>query len=170
MNEEGCPFKGCLYFGLMLTPDGPKVIEYNSRFGDPETQVVMPLLETPLIDIIDAVIDGTLDKIDVVFSSEACACVMLASGGYPASYKKGFPISGIDENGSVDGAVIYHSGTAFKDGRFVTNGGRVLGVSVKASDLSEALSGAYSVVDKIDFEGMHYRTDIGARALACGDR
>ncbi|MBQ5824235.1 MAG: phosphoribosylamine--glycine ligase [Clostridia bacterium] len=165
MRSEGCPFKGCLYFGLMLTPDGPKVIEYNSRFGDPETQVVMPLLETPLVDIIEAVADETLDQIDVVFADEACSCVIMASGGYPGSYAKGIVINGLDEKGGVDGAVVYHAGTKLENGNFLTNGGRVLGVTARAENLPSALEKAYAATEKIDFEGAHKRNDIGKRAL-----
>ena len=165
MCSEGCPFKGCLYFGLMLTPDGPKVIEYNSRFGDPEPQVVLPLLETPLVDIVEAVADETLDKIDVVFSEDSCACVIMASGGYPGSYAKGIEINGLDDKGAVDGAIVYHAGTKLTDGKFLTNGGRVLGVTARAENLPDALAKAYSATDKFFFEGAHKRTDIGKRAL-----
>ncbi len=165
MRSEGCPFKGCLYFGLMLTPDGPKVIEYNSRFGDPETQVVLPLLETELVDVVEAVIDETLDQIDVVFSDDSCACVIMASGGYPGSYAKGIEINGLDEKGAVYGATVYHAGTKLTDGKFITNGGRVLGVTARAETLPVALEKAYSATDKILFDGAHKRTDIGKRAL-----
>lgn len=169
MNKEGCPFKGCLYFGLMLTPNGAKVIEYNSRFGDPETQVVLPLLETPLIDVVDAVIDERLSEISVDFAKDACACVIIASGGYPLSYKKGFEISGLDNNGGVEGATVYHSGTKSADGKFLTNGGRVLGVSAKSAVLSQALDAAYTAAKKIDFDGAFMRSDIGKRALECAE-
>ncbi len=165
MSSEGCPFKGCLYFGLMLTPDGPKVIEYNSRFGDPETQVVLPLLETPLADVVEAVADETLDKIDVVFADDACACVIMASGGYPGSYAKGIKINGLDSKGSVEGATVYHAGTKLADGEFLTNGGRVLGVTARAENLPKALEKAYAATEKIAFDGAHKRSDIGRRAL-----
>lgn len=165
MCSEGCPFKGCLYFGLMLTPDGPKVIEYNSRFGDPETQVVLPLLETPLVDIIEAVADEKLSEIDVVFSDDSCACVIMASGGYPGSYAKGIKIDGLDNNGGIEGATVYHAGTKLSDGEFLTNGGRVLGITARAENLILALDKAYLATDKIYFEGAHKRTDIGKRAL-----
>ena len=165
MSSEGCPFKGCLYFGLMLTPDGPKVIEYNSRFGDPETQVVLPLLETPLADVVEAVADETLDKIDVVFADDACACVIMASGGYPGSYAKGIKINGLDSKGSVEGATVYHAGTKLADGEFFTNGGRVLGVTARAENLPKALEKAYAATEKIAFDGAHKRSDIGRRAL-----
>ena len=165
MAAEGCPFKGCLYFGLMLTPDGPKVIEYNSRFGDPETQVVLPLLETPLADIIEAVADEKLDEINVEFANEACACVIMASGGYPGSYNKGIEITGLDEKGNTEGATVYHAGTKYTEGKFATNGGRVLGVTARAENLEKALEKAYNATEKIYFEGAHKRNDIGKRAL-----
>ncbi len=161
MNAEGRPFKGCLYFGLMLTPKGPKVIEYNSRFGDPETQVVLPRLKTDFVDIIVACCEEKLADINIEWSDEASACVVMASGGYPGSYKKGIEINGLDENGQVDGAVVYHAGTALKDGKLVTNGGRVLGVTALGKNLDEALDKAYAAVKRIDFENAHYRTDIG---------
>ena len=168
MQAEGCPFKGCLYFGLMLTPDGPKVIEYNCRFGDPETQVVLPLLESDLLAVMQACTNGTLDKTEVKFSDGAAACVVLASGGYPVAYEKGKEITGL-ENGQVPGAAdvtVYHAGTAIKDGKLVTNGGRVLGVTATAATLPEALKKAYAAADCIHFDKLHRRSDIGARALA----
>ena len=161
MNAEGRPFKGCLYFGLMLTPDGPKVIEYNCRFGDPETQVVLPRLKTDFIDILEAVIEERLAELPIEWSEDACACVVMASGGYPAAYKKGLVIQGLDEHGQVPGAVVYHAGTKAEDGRFKTNGGRVLGVTATAPSLEEALDKAYEAVARIDFDGAHYRRDIG---------
>lgn len=161
MQEEGRPFKGCLYFGLMITPDGPKVIEYNSRFGDPETQVVLPRLKTDFVDILEAVIDERLEQQPIEWSGEACACVVMASGGYPGHYEKGIEITGLDENGQISGATVFHAGTALKDGRYFTNGGRVLGVTALGKDLPEALKKAYAGVDKIHFDGSHYRHDIG---------
>lgn len=161
MQEEGRPFKGCLYFGLMITPDGPKVIEYNSRFGDPETQVVLPRLKTDFVDILEAVIDERLEQQPIEWSGEACACVVMASGGYPGHYEKGIEITGLDENGQISGATVFHAGTALKDGRYFTNGGRVLGVTALGKDLPEALKKAYAGVDKIHFDGAHYRHDIG---------
>lgn len=161
MQQEGRPFKGCLYFGLMLTPDGPKVIEYNSRFGDPETQVVLPRLKTPLIDIVEAVADGRLAQLEIEWDENACACVVMASGGYPKTYPKGIVIEGLDENGQIPGAIVYHAGTARKDGKFVTAGGRVLGVTACGDTLEEALQKAYEGVHCIRFEGAHYRKDIG---------
>lgn len=165
MKAEGRPFKGCLYFGLMLTPKGPKVIEYNCRFGDPETQVVLPLLQTDLMEIFEAIYAEKLSEIDVTFSDETCTCVVMASGGYPQSYPKGIEMQGMDENGQLNGAIIYHAGTKFEDGAFKTNGGRVLGVTCLGSDLPEALAKSYAAVEKINFEGAHYRRDIGQRAL-----
>ncbi len=161
MNSENRTFKGCLYFGLMITPDGPKVIEYNARFGDPETQVVLPRLKTDLVDIIEAVIDERLSHIDIKWSDEATACVVMASGGYPLAYKKGLEITGLDENGQADGVEVFHAGTKWEHGKFLTNGGRVLGVTGKGKTLDEALEKAYSAVKKINFENVHYRTDIG---------
>lgn len=161
MVAEGRPFKGCLYFGLMMTPKGPKVIEYNARFGDPEAQVVLPRLKTDLVDIIDAVIDEKLDEIEIEWSTDASACVVMASGGYPEAYKKGIEITGLNDKGNVDGATVYHAGTTYTDGKFYTNGGRVLGVTASAPTLDEALEKAYSAVKKIHFDGAHYRTDIG---------
>lgn len=161
MNAEGRTFQGCLYFGLMLTPKGPKVIEYNARFGDPEAQVVLPRLKTDLVDILDAVIDGTLSDLDIQWNDTAAACVVMASGGYPKSYPKGLEISGLDENGQVEGATVYHAGTTYRDGSFYTAGGRVLGVTACAKTLDEALEKAYAAVAKIHFDGAHYRKDIG---------
>ena len=168
MQAEGRPFKGCLYFGLMLTPDGPKVIEYNCRFGDPETQVVLPLLESDLLQIMTACTNGTLADTEVRFSDGAAACVILASGGYPVQYEKGKPISGLT-NGQLAGEeniTVYHSGTAItEDGTLVTNGGRVLGVTATAPRLTAAVTQAYAAAEKISFEKLHKRTDIGLRAL-----
>lgn len=170
MNAEGRTFKGCLYFGLMLTPDGPKVIEYNCRFGDPETQVVLPLLESDLFTVMEAVTQERLGEVEVKFSAGAAACVVLASGGYPEHYEKGKVISGL-ENGQLPGAdaVIYHAGTDQKEGQLVTSGGRVLGVAATADTLKAAVDKAYAAAEGITFEGLHKRNDIGARALAAGN-
>ena len=170
MAAEGCPFRGCLYFGLMLTRDGPKVIEYNCRFGDPETQVVLPLLETDLLDIMEACAEGRLAELDIRWSEKSACCVVLASGGYPKAYKKGFEISGLAENGQLaDGeAEAFHAGTRREGGRYYTNGGRVLGVTATGMTLAEAVERAYAAADGIGFEGLHRRGDIGARALAAG--
>ena len=164
MNAEGRTFKGCLYFGLMITPKGPKVIEYNCRFGDPETQVVLPRLKTDIMDIFEAINSETLAELDIEWADEACACVIIASGGYPKSYPKGLEITGL-ENGQYEGVTVYHAGTAMKDGKLVTSGGRVLGVTALGSDLKEALAKSYGAVEHIDFENKHYRKDIGQRAL-----
>lgn len=161
MAAEGRPFKGCLYFGLMLTNDGPKVIEYNSRFGDPETQVVMPRLKTDLVDIINAVIDEKLDEIDIKWDNGAAACVVLASGGYPGKFEKGMIIKGLDKSGGAEGVTVYHAGTKLSDGRFLTSSGRVLGITATAPTVEEALEIAYDHIGKISFNGMHFRTDIG---------
>ena len=162
MNKEGRPFKGCLYFGLMLTADGPKVIEYNSRFGDPETQVVLPRLKTDLVDILLAVVEERLADQPIEWSQQAAACVVMTSGGYPAAYEKGKEITGLDENGQLDGVTVYHAGTALQDGKFYTAGGRVLGVTALGENLEQALQKAYAGVSKIHFDGAHYRKDIGA--------
>ncbi len=161
MNAEGRPFKGCLYFGLMLTPNGPKVIEYNARFGDPETQVVLPRLKSDFADVILAVAEERLAEQPVEWTDEAAACVVMASGGYPASYPKGLEITGLDENGQLPGVTVYHAGTAQNDGKLVTSGGRVLGVTALGKTLDEALEKAYAAVEKIHFDGAHYRRDIG---------
>ncbi len=164
MNAEGRTFKGCLYFGLMLTPKGPKVIEYNCRFGDPETQVVLPLLKTDLLTVMQAVHDETLSNLNVEFSSDSAACVILASGGYPQAYKKGCVMNfGNAEN--LPDITVYHAGTALKDDELVTAGGRVLGVTATGEDLPAALKKAYAAVSEITFDGAFCRKDIGARAL-----
>lgn len=165
MKEEGRPFRGCLYFGLMLTSDGPKVIEYNCRFGDPETQVVLPLLKSDLLDIMRACREGRLSDTPVIFDKKAAACVVIASGGYPEKYVKGYPVHGLDEKGGVPGVTVYHAGTALKDGVLVTDGGRVLGVSATGENLCEALDRAYAAAGGIGFTDSFYRRDIGARAL-----
>lgn len=164
MNNEGRTFKGCLYFGLMITPKGPKVIEYNCRFGDPETQVVLPRLKTDIIDIFEAIDNETLSDLDVEWSDDACACVIMASGGYPKSYPKGIEITGLS-NGQLDGVTVYHAGTKLQDNKLVTSGGRVLGVTALGDTLENALKKSYDAVEKIHFEGAHYRRDIGKRAL-----
>ena len=166
MNAEGRTFEGCLYFGLMITPKGPKVIEYNCRFGDPETQVVLPMLDADLYEIFEAVYNHELDKLDIKWQSGSCACVIMASGGYPESYPKGIEMNGFDEKGQIEGCFVYHSGTKIsEDGKFLTNGGRVIGVTAKGENLKSALDTAYNGVTKIQFEGAHYRKDIGQKAL-----
>ncbi|WP_419871349.1 phosphoribosylamine--glycine ligase [Candidatus Pristimantibacillus sp. PTI5] len=164
MVSEGRPFRGVLFAGLMITPDGPKTIEFNARMGDPETQVVLPRLQTDLIDIVLASINGNLDQLDIQWSDEAAVCVVVASEGYPASYPKGRVISGLAE-AEAQGALVFHAGTAEKDGQFVTNGGRVLGIVGRGRDIAEARARAYEAVSVIDFEGKQNRTDIAAKAL-----
>ena len=162
MKAEGRPFRGCLYFGLMLTPEGPKVIEYNCRFGDPETQVVLPLLEGSLLDIMLAVAKGTLADTPVTFSGKNACCVILASNGYPQHYEKGFPMT-LPETGENER--IYIAGAACKDGQLVTNGGRVLGAVAVADALPDAITAAYALADRIHFDNAYCRRDIGQRAL-----
>ena len=161
MNAEGRTFKGCLYFGLMLTPNGPKVIEYNCRFGDPETQVVLPLLESDLLTVMRAVTEGKLAETEVKFSDKNACCVVMASKGYPTSYEKGFELTIPAEISNK----VYVAGAAIKDGKLVTNGGRVLGATEVANTLPNAIKAAYGLVDKIHFDNAFYRHDIGARAL-----
>ncbi len=160
MKAEGREFKGVIFFGLMLTEDGPKVLEYNARFGDPEAQVVLPRLKNDIIDVMEACIDGSLDQIDLQFEDKACVCVVLASDGYPVSYEKGFPITGFDKFDNKD-YFCFHAGTAFdKDGKIVTNGGRVLGITAKADTLVEARAKAYEATEWIKFENKYMRHDI----------
>jgi len=164
MESEGHPFKGCLYFGLMLTKDGPVVIEYNCRFGDPETQVTLPLLETDLVEIMLACREGRLSGLDIRWKECAAACVALASAGYPGTYSTGLQIEGLDEAGQLQGseAVIYHAGTMQGEGgHFLTAGGRVLGITATGDSLRAALDKAYEAVNRVSFQGMHYRDDIG---------
>lgn len=165
MNKEGRTFKGCLYFGLMITPNGPKVIEYNCRFGDPEAQVVLPLLKTDLFTVMNAVADGRLSEINVEFSDEKACCVIMASEGYPVKYEKGYEIT-VDSGIEGD---IFVAGASLKDGRLLTNGGRVLGVTCKGKSLGEAVDNAYKSVKKVHFGNAFYRRDIGARALKAGE-
>lgn len=160
MAAEGRPFKGVLYFGLMLTPKGPKVIEYNARFGDPETQAVLSRLDSDLFDIFGAVIDEKLDEIDIRWANNAACCVCMASGGYPKSYEKGKIIEGLD---AVQDSYVFHAGTTLRDSKLVTSGGRVLGVTATAPTLDEAIAKAYADVHRISFEKAHYRTDIGVK-------
>ena len=164
MKAEGRTFRGCLYFGLMLTPNGPKVIEYNCRFGDPETQVVLPLLESDLLTIMQATTNGTLAQTEVKFRDDYACCVILASQGYPTAYEKGYPISSPEEIASH----VYVAGAAQKDGQLVTSGGRVLGVTAVADSLKDAIREAYAMAETIRFDNCYYRHDIGARALEAG--
>ena len=164
MAAEGCPFKGCLYFGLMVTRDGPKVIEYNCRFGDPETQVVLPLLKSDLLTVMQAVRNETLDRCSVEFSDGAACCVVMASQGYPQHYEKGFPITLTPD---TDEITTFVAGAKMNDkGELITNGGRVLGVTATANDLKTAIARAYAAVEKTHFENAYYRRDIGRRALS----
>ena len=162
MNVEGRPFKGGLDFGLMKTADGVKVIEYNCRFGDPETQVVLPRLNTDLVDIFDAVIDEKLSDVDISWKDDACVCVVMASGGYPQKYQTGYPIEGIKQAESL-GALVFHAGTKYEDGKFLTAGGRVLGVTAMGKTLDEAIENAYKYVELISFKDAHFRRDIGIK-------
>ena len=163
MNREGRTFKGVLYFGLMLTTNGPKVIEYNSRFGDPETQVVLPRLKTDFLKIINAVIDEKLDEIDIEWDDSACVCVVAASGGYPVKYQKGYEITGLDKLEEQDDIMVFHAGTDIVDGKLVTSGGRVLGVTAKGANLDCAIKRAYEAIAEVNFKDIHYRRDIGIK-------
>lgn len=161
MKAEGRPFKGVIFFGLMLTQEGPKVLEYNVRFGDPEAQVVLPRMKNDLIEVVEACIDGTLDKVELQFEDNAAVCVVLASEGYPAAYEKGLQISGLEEFGKQEGYYCFHAGTKFQGDRIVTNGGRVLGVTAKGKDLKEARANAYAATDWVKFKNKYMRLDIG---------
>lgn len=164
MAAEGAPFTGILYTGLMLTEKGPRVLEYNVRFGDPETQPIMVRMKSDIVDLFQACLDGTLDQATLEWYDEAAVCVIMASGGYPASSEKGVPIHGLDTISEED-AIVFHSGTALKDDQIVTNGGRVLGVTAKDTTIKGAIDKAYAAVEKITFDHMQFRRDIGARAL-----
>ena len=164
MAAEGAPFTGILYTGLMLTEKGPRVLEYNVRFGDPETQPIMVRMKSDIVDLFQACLDGTLDQATLEWYDEAAVCVIMASGGYPASSEKGVPIHGLDTIAEEE-AIVFHSGTALKDGQIVTNGGRVLGVTAKDTTIKGAIDKAYAAVEKISFDHMQFRRDIGARAL-----
>ena len=161
MAAEGRPFKGIIFFGLMLTPEGPRVLEYNARFGDPEAQVVLPRMKNDIVDVFEACIDGTLDRIDLQFEDNACVCVVLASAGYPVKYEKGLEIRGLEKFQGRDDCFVFHAGTAFKGGKIVTNGGRVLGVTAKGKTLKEARANAYEAVKWVDFDNKYCRNDIG---------
>ena len=161
MAAEGREFKGIIFFGLMLTEDGPKVLEYNARFGDPEAQVVLPRMKNDLIDVIEACIDGTLDQVDLQFEDNAAVCVVLASDGYPVVYEKGLPITGLDEFKKHDGYYCFHAGTKFDGDQIVTNGGRVLGVTAKGATLKEARANAYKATEWVKFDNKYMRHDIG---------
>ena len=161
MAAEGREFKGVIFFGLMLTEDGPKVLEYNARFGDPEAQVVLPRMKNDLIEVAEACIDGTLDQVDLQFEDNAAVCVVLASDGYPVSYEKGFVIKGLENFDDKDDYYVFHAGTKKTDDGFVTNGGRVLGVTAKGKDLKDARKKAYEATEWIDFDNKYMRHDIG---------
>ena len=161
MKAEGRPFKGVIFFGLMLTEEGPKVLEYNARFGDPEAQVVLPRMKNDIIEVMEACIDGTLDQIDLQFEDNAAVCVVLASDGYPVKYEKGLEIEGLEEFDRHEGYYCFHAGTSKKDGKFLTNGGRVLGVTAKGKDLKEARANAYAATEWVKFENKYMRHDIG---------
>ncbi|MBQ6806042.1 MAG: phosphoribosylamine--glycine ligase [Lachnospiraceae bacterium] len=161
MAAEGRPFKGVIFFGLMLTPKGPRVLEYNARFGDPEAQVVLPRMKNDIIDVVEACIDGTLDQIDLQFEDNAAVCVILASDGYPVSYEKGFVIEGLENFEGKEGYYCFHAGTKLTDKGIVTNGGRVLGVTATGTDLKEARANAYEATKWVNFENKYMRTDIG---------
>lgn len=161
MKAEGRPFKGVIFFGLMLTEEGPKVLEYNARFGDPEAQVVLPRMKNDILEVVEACIDGTLDKVDLQFEDNAAVCVVLASEGYPVSYEKGLPIEGLEEFKKHDAYYCFHAGTKFADGKIVTNGGRVLGITAKGKDLKEARANAYAATEWVQFGNKYMRHDIG---------
>ena len=161
MKAEGREFKGIIFFGLMLTADGPRVLEYNARFGDPETQVVLPRMKSDIVEVFEACIDGKLDEVELEFEDNAAVCVVLASDGYPLAYKKGFPIEGLDEFKKHEGYYCFHAGTKFDGETIVTNGGRVLGVTAKGKDLKEARANAYAATEWVSFENKYKRNDIG---------
>lgn len=161
MAAEGRPFKGIIFFGLMLTEDGPKVLEYNARFGDPEAQVVLPRMKTDILEVMEACVDGTLDKVDLQFEDNAAVCVVLASDGYPVKYEKNIPMYGFENFAGKDGYYCFHAGTKFLDGQIVTNGGRVVGITAKGKDLKEARANAYKATEWIQFANKYMRNDIG---------
>ena len=161
MAAEGRPFKGVIFFGLMLTPKGPRVLEYNARFGDPETQVVLPRMKNDIIEVMEACVDGTLDKIDLQFEDNAAVCVVLASDGYPVSYEKGFVIKGLERFEKEDGYYCFHAGTKLTEQGIVTNGGRVLGITAKGTTLKEARANAYAATEWVSFDNKYMRHDIG---------
>jgi phosphoribosylamine---glycine ligase len=162
---EGIDFRGILYPGLMLTKNGPRVLEFNARFGDPETQVYLTRLENDFVELLDASVNGTLDKIELKWKPQASVCVVIASGGYPGNYEKGKPIRGLDDAAKLPGVKVFHAGTTLKDGQVITSGGRVLGVTALGKDLKAAQTAAYAAVEKVCFEGMQFRRDIGAKGL-----
>ncbi len=166
MKQDGTPYRGIIYAGLMITTDGPKVVEYNVRFGDPETQVVLPRMKSDIVPVFLACCKGTLDQCEIAYHDGACVSVVMASGGYPASYPKGLPITGLDEAETDADVMVFHAGTRLEGDRVVTGGGRVLNVTARAEDIPAAIARAYDAVEKIHFDNAHYRTDIGRKALA----
>jgi phosphoribosylamine--glycine ligase len=164
LNSEGIEFKGVIYFGLMLTPTGPQVIEYNARFGDPEAQAVLPLLKSDLLELMLAATDGTLDKIEIEAYDESSCCIVIASGGYPGQYETGYQISGLEDAAQLD-ATVYHAGTMLDGNVYRTSGGRVLGVTATAPTLAGAIGKSYSATEKINFTNLHFRKDIGNKCL-----
>jgi len=164
MLKIGCPYKGVLYAGLMITKEGPKVLEFNVRFGDPETQAILPRLKDELVEIMLAVIEGGLGKVKLSWTKESCICVVISSGGYPGEYQKGKEISGLTELKDKEGIAVFHAGTKIVDGKILTNGGRVLGVTALGETIQDAITKSYDAIGKIKFEGMHFRRDIGAKA------
>lgn len=163
MKAEGRPFTGIIFFGLMLTPNGPRVLEYNARFGDPEAQVVLPRLKNDLVDVLEAAIDGRLNEITLEWDERSTVCVVLASGGYPVAITKGYEITGLEVEKEHDDVMIFHAGTAKKGDAFVTDGGRVLGITAYGKDMADAREKAYSIVDQVNFDKKHFRTDIGIK-------
>ena len=166
MERMGCPFRGVLYCGLMLTEDGPQVVEFNARFGDPECQILLPLLENDLLDVLEAACDGRLGQIEIKNTPRACVCVVMAAEGYPDSYPKGMPISGLDQWDGDGETVVFHAGTERRNGQLVTSGGRVLGVTALGETIADAVTNAYAAVEAIHFEHSYYRRDIAHRALS----
>ena len=165
MKAEGAEYKGVLYCGLMMTARGPMVLEFNCRFGDPETQPILMRLESDLVDALEASVAGRVSEGDFKWSADASVCVVMSSGGYPGAFEVGTKISGLDEAGAVEGVKVFHAGTSKRDGEFYTAGGRVLGVTARGTDLKTAVKRAYSACEKIHFDGAHYRRDIAGRAL-----
>ena len=163
MKAEGRPFTGIIFFGLMLTPNGTRVLEYNARFGDPEAQVVLPRLKTDLVDVFEAAVEGKLSEMTLEWDDRAAVCVVEASGGYPVDYTKGYEITGLEAQKAKDNVIVFHAGTKMSQGKVVTNGGRVLGVTAMGKDIAEARAVAYAAVEEVDFKDKHFRTDIGIK-------
>ncbi len=165
MRRDRAPYRGVLYVGLMITPGGPKVLEFNCRFGDPETQALLMRLESDLVDVLEAGVDGRLDQVEIRWNPKPAVCVVMASAGYPGSYEKGKTIEGLDSAGAISDVFVYHAGTSMLEGQPVTSGGRVLGVTAKAETIEEAIQAAYSAAGHIEFEGKQMRSDIGMKAI-----